>query len=155
MFKIFTIIATYLIGKSLNAANNSQGPSPFLFRLPLLMIRKILKLFMVGFGSLLIGVMGVGFLVKDLLFQLQTQSQLLLTPSMGVSLIVAILGFAVCILTFRKKNWLDAGDLTIPVEPLSVSGRVAAIRCGHSDDQFSFRGDESKDRSSAIGALSF
>ena len=118
MLRLVTLLATYFIGKSLNHAGGTHGPSPFLFRLPLLMIRKVLKLFMMGFGSLLVGVMGLGFLLKDMIFQMQVNNQIFLTASAGISIVVGAAGFGLCAWTFRKKNWVDAGDLTVPAEPM-------------------------------------
>ncbi len=120
MLRLVTLLASYFIGKSLNQAQGHSGTAPLMFRLPFLMIRKVLKLFMIGFGSLLVGVMGLGFLFKDIFFQLQVNSQILLTPATGISILLAAAGFGVCIWTFRKKNWVAAGDLTVPAEPIVV-----------------------------------
>ena len=118
MLRLVTLLATYFIGKSLSHINGQAGTAPLMFRLPLLMIRKILKLFMIGFGSLLVGVMGLTFLLKDIFFQLQVNSQILLTATTGISLLVVASGFGICVWTFRKKNWVDAEDLTVPAEPI-------------------------------------
>ena len=113
MLRIVTMLASYFIGRSLNNSSITGAPAPFLFRLPLLMIRKILKLFLIGFGSLLVSVIGLGFLLGDILLQLQTENQILLKATTGVSFTVALVGIGVCIWTFRKKNWIQAEDLTI------------------------------------------
>ena len=113
MLRLITLIVSYLIGKSLTEAPKAH---PFLYQIPLLVIRKILKLFLIGFGSLLVGVIGMAFLLKDILFQLQSYNQFTLTSATGVSIFVSLMGFSLCAWILRKNNWVDVADLIVPNE---------------------------------------
>ena len=120
MFRIMTLLASYFIGKSLRHSDGNGETARILFHLPLLMIRKILKLFMIGFGSLLVGVIGIAFLLRDLLFQLQIDSQIIFKVSTGISIFVVLAGFGVCAWIFQKKNWIQIEDLIVPVETVEI-----------------------------------
>ena len=96
MLRIATMLASYFIGRALNNSSRSGASAPFLMRWPLLMIRKILKLFLIGFGSLLVGLIGFGFFVGDILLQLQTENQFYFKASTGVSLAVVFIGIGAC-----------------------------------------------------------
>lgn len=114
MLRIATMLASYFIGRALNNSSRSGASAPFLMRWPLLMIRKILKLFLIGFGSLLVGLIGFGFFVGDILLQLQTENQFYFKASTGVSLAVVFIGIGACVWTFRKKNWIDPQPQMMP-----------------------------------------
>src|SRR5687768_6650785 len=99
MTKVLGLVTSLLLGKFLGT--DSQRPS-VLLRLPMLMVRKVIQLFMVGFGALLVGVIAVGFFLRDITSQLQTQGELFFTSSMWVSGLLAIAAFAGCGYVLRK-----------------------------------------------------
>ncbi len=112
MMKILGLVASLLAGRIIGVS--PQHPS-VLLKFPMLMIRKIIRLFMLGFGSLLIAVMAVGFLLRDITSQLQTQGALYFTASLWVSGLLASAAFFSCAFFLRRKLWTNTEDLTLEV----------------------------------------
>jgi hypothetical protein len=127
MTKVLGLLSTLLLGKFLGT--DSQRPS-VLLRLPMLMVRKVIQLFMVGFGALLVGVIAVGFFLRDVTFQLQTQGQLFFSASMWVSGILAIAAFVACGFVMRKRAWVNPDDLTLDV-PMPPQPQVQQADATH------------------------
>jgi hypothetical protein len=112
MTKILGLVASLLVGRIMGGG--VQQPS-VLLKFPMLMIRKIIRLFMLGFGSLLIGVTAVGFLLRDITSQLQTQGALYFTASLWISGLLAAAAFFSCAFFLRRKIWTNTEDLSLEV----------------------------------------
>lgn len=115
MLKVLSVLMTFFIGKVLGA---SQSPST-LIKIPLLMIRRVVQLSLIGLGSLVVGLIAVGFLLAEVTSQLRLQNEVILTSSIGTCLVLALAGVIGCAVVFRKKHWVEAENLTAPKEPQS------------------------------------
>jgi hypothetical protein len=117
MLRLMTTLLNFYIGRSMEFSGDG-GQAPLLIRLPLLMLRRILQLFMIGFGSLLVGIIGAAFLLKEITDQLQSQNFLVINASMGISILVVAVGIGACLWTFRKNNWENTENLMVRAEPV-------------------------------------
>lgn len=113
MARIISVFLSFFLGKFLAGGIK---PSAYLLRISMLMLRKVLQLFMVSFGALLFGIVGLGIFLQDITSQLQVSGQVFFTPSMGVSLTVAVMSFLGCALVFRKPMWLESSDLQLQTQ---------------------------------------
>jgi hypothetical protein len=112
MTRILTLLASLIVGKLLGDAQRAS----VLVKLPMLMVRKIIQLFFVGFGFLLTGIIALGLLLREVMIQLQDRGQVFFSPAMWVASGLMVLAFIGCGLALRRKIWLKP-DSSLDSEP--------------------------------------
>lgn len=132
--RTFTMLLSFMLGKLV--AGPFQPPST-LMKLPMLMVRKVVQLFMLSFGALLVGVIGIGLFLREIIVQLQTDGQVIFSASMGISLLVAVVSWIGCAVVFKKSQWLDADDLKVDGErPVTdVSSLLTRVLAGYLEEK--------------------
>jgi hypothetical protein len=120
MAKIFSLLLSMMIGKI------SGGDPQFLTRLPMLMVRKVVKQFFLGFAGLSIGVIGVGYMLREIISQLSLQEGIHLSSVLLLTILTAVCGFTACFMALRKAAWTSSEDLQV----VQVSAPVQATAPG-------------------------